>query len=802
MKKWADKVWRGMTPGRISIALLILFVCGGVWFQWQDCMVMRRAKQRAQAAVVTNITDCAVKLAATQTTKNVVCERSQPLAVTNATAVSAAELIMIGGCVLQARDGMPVAGVAVLHRAADGSNETSAVTDRRGRFALSVTKASGGNAGAIVINDPLYAVVQQQLGTGYSGQEIVIYLYDPAVIYGSVSDADGAPIANALVTAREYGRDVLSRALRSSVASVKDQDRHIEDACQEFSTTSDAQGMYALSNMVAPGKFVLQANTADMQMPLCENASSVTVATEPCRSHRCDLVLYPRPVIMVKVEDAHGAAVRQYDLSVDMLRRTSFLEERHSAAFAVSLTNCAWYAVPVTEQMFCVPVRVQAMTADGRKASAVFAVYANQPRNEVVLRLERPIVLVSGCVMTAAGVPCARAQINARHTITRAYTDVTADDAGNFVVTDLPAERGENIQLRCMAAQTNVPCGTREMEWRVDANQTSVMYTVRGRVCSADGTVPPSSYEVRTQYYLRTAEKAADGGFSLSTRDATGVVMVSSAGFADVQRAYAADERRSCDVGTLVLSSACARVRGRLVDTTGKPMATRVVLDSDNQDVSAEAMARAYDGGYEFVELNPGAYAVKVYMPGTGIVAKIDFTVAAGEEKTLPDMVVNVPRDEQVTVRLLLPDGQPARYAFIELALLTTDERGEVCGCFADTAIWNVQCANKSYVTPAFSVPAGAPFTQIVLRPADVMAGRVYLDGRPLYRPWLILRRDGMIHGYAGGIFEHYFSLTGAEGEYDITEQRGKVTTRATLHRGVDNVINFTSESAQREHAL
>ncbi|MCX7002324.1 MAG: carboxypeptidase-like regulatory domain-containing protein, partial [bacterium] len=680
---------------------------------------------------------------------------------------------MISGCVLRARDGMPVAAVTVLHRAAGGSNETSAVTDRRGRFALCGAKASDGDAGVIVVNDPLYAVVKQQLGTGYSGQEIVIYLYDPAVIYGSVRDADGAPIANALVTVREYGRDVLSGALRSS-ASVKDQDLYY--AWQEFSTTSDALGMYALSNMVAPGKYTLQAGTADMQMPLCENASSVTVATEPCQSHRCDLVLYPRPVIMVKVEDAHGAAVRQYDLSVDMLRRTSFLEERHSAACAVSLTNCEWYAVPVTEQMFCVPVRLQVTTADGRKASAVFAVYANQPRNEVMLRLERPTVLVSGCVMTAAGVPCARAQINARHTITRAYTDVTADDAGNFVVTDLPAERGENIQLRCMAAQTHVPCGTRDMEWRLDANQTSVMYTVRGRVCYADGTAPASTFAVRTRYDYCTAEKAADGGFSLSTHDATGVVMVSSAGFADVQRAYVADASRSCDVGTLVLSSACARVHGRLMDSTGKPMAIWVVLESDNQDVHVEAMSRAYDGGYEFVELNPDAYAVKVYIPGSGIVAKIDFTVAAGEEKTLPDLVVNVPRDEQVTVRLLLPDGQPARYAFIELELLTTDERGEVCGYFADTAIWNVQCANKSYVTPAFRVPAGASFTQIVLRPADVMAGRVYLDGRPLYRPWLILRRDGLIYCYAGGIFENYFSLTGEEGEYDITEQRTKST--------------------------
>jgi len=706
---------------------------------------------------------------------------------------------MISGCVLRARDGMPVADVTVRHRVAGGSNETSTVTDRLGRFALQGVLTPDGDAGALVINDPLYAVVKQQLGTEYSGQEIIIYLYDPAVIYGSVSDADGAPIANAMVTAREYGRDVLSGVLRSSIASVKEQDRHIYDVCQEFSTTSDALGIYALSNMVAPGKFALQASTADMQMPLCENASSVTVATEPCQSHRCDLVLYPRPVIMVKVEDGHGAAVCQYDLAVDMLRRTSFLEERHSAAFAVSLTNCEWYAVPVTEQMFCVPVRVQATTADGRKASAVFAVYANQPRHEVVLRLERPTVLVSGCVMTAAGVPCARARITARHTITRAYTDVSANEEGNFTVTDLPAERGEEIFLSCRRDTTNVPCGTRDVEWRVGASQTSVTYTVRGRVCYADGMALASTFELRIQHndWEWETDKGANGAFCVQTCFATGVVMVSSAGFADVQRAYAVDDSRSCDVGTLVLSSACARVRGRLVDTTGKPMATRVVLDSDNQNVSAEAMARAYDGGYEFVELNPGAYAVKVYMPGTGVVAKIDFTVAAGEDKTLPDLVVNVPREEKVTVRLLLPDGQPARYAFIELELLTTDERGEVCGRFAGTAIWNVQCGNNTYVTPAFSVPAGASFTQVVLRPADVMAGRVYLDGRPLYRPWLILRRDGLYSGNAGGIFENYFSLTGEEGEYDIAEQRSKLKTRVVLHRGVDNVINFTSDAAR-----
>ena len=62
----------------------------------------------------------------------------------------------------------------------------------------------------------------------------------------------------------------------------------------------------------------------------------------------------------------------------------------------------------------------------------------------------------------------------------------------------------------------------------------------------------------------------------------------------------------------------------------------------------------------------------------------------------------------------------------------------------------------------------------------------------------MILRRDGLIYCYAGGIFENYFSLTGEEGEYDITEQRTKSTLRATLHRGVDNVINFKSDAAKQ----
>jgi hypothetical protein len=370
----------------------------------------------------------------------------------------------------------------------------------------------------------------------------------------------------------------------------------------------------------------------------------------------------------------------------------------------------------------------------------------------------------------------------------------------------LRAVTGSTINLYVLLQDRNVSTnvvflGT-PVEWILPEPRT-----VRGRVCIGTPDTPATNFSIALMQPFNARHfTAPDGRFRMAVDPDEDLIERQFTLYASVENyapvEVACDQRTTndLDVGDIIVQGSAAEVAGRVVNETGEPLAAMVVLRGEGATPGQKGLALSgkEDGRFAFTGLPPGAYKVVAHMPRTQLSARSDaFELRAGEEKVLPDLVLNTTNLPLVELQFVLPDGQPAANVCLVQFNITADSQGRCterlpCGTYRDMRAMR---DDEAFITDAFTIAPDTRALTVRLQSLPQISGTVTLDGQPLLDGWLNCTPE---HGAQQGISvsDGRFTLAAQPGTYMCSRSQPSASAVVTLHEGDDNVIALARGTA------
>ena len=171
--------------------------------------------------------------------------------------------------------------------------------------------------------------------------------------------------------------------------------------------------------------------------------------------------------------------------------------------------------------------------------------------------------------------------------------------------------------------------------------------------------------------------------------------------------------------------------------------------------------------------------------------------LAAGQVKELPPIVINQSNSAMRCLTFILPDGEPAAFAHIALALKYTDDRGQLSLPIREGGYAGIKATvgKDTYISEPFEVEENTSDLQIQLLPEIVMKGNVICDGEPLKRGYLKLYARNTLSSYSCKVTEGTFEAHVPAGEYIAVYYSKHMIASVNLEPELENTIAFEAST-------
>lgn len=710
------------------------------------------------------------------------------------------KVMPVRGRVLFERTQQPAPNVIVR---LEGQGMMSATTDVAGVFVMQVPYDEAFFC-ALYIAHEGYAETRRYVYETYRGEELVFLLRDTAHITGTISYEDGTPASGVFVRvdahASRRGMPPTSRVALGAHASRGQSEQEYE---YESHKGSDASGMYVISNVAAPETYQCSVYGASTRVVRPrEDTPAVEVA--PGEVARCDLVVQRTPQVWLKVCDAQGAVLREYDVMIEHFSRDGNNTWGGSTGFRARPNANGWQQVPNWGwRGAATRITVRITTPDGATAHT----------NDVNCTGADPIYItliavsntsrgLCGYVYDANEEPLIDVQISADYGgYGRMMRAVQTDHLGFFELPGSGAPTSITVRVHAWyqhrSFQTNVLESATPLIWVLDTGRI-----ISGRVCIEHAGRPATNFAVGLDMYNCESFTAEDGRFTLYVQDwqaPSGMVYAWVGEYAPARKPYALPARGGTDVGDIIVQPLVSSVRGRVVDERGAPVAAMVTLQARESRLYLQpAMTDDRDGTYEFTRLPAGDYQVSAYNAGVTSVHSAWFGLAAGQTYTVPDLVISMTNATKVRLVFVKADGTPAAHMHVSHAQQRTDAAGaiEEYVRLGRHENWILYDDRDRYYAEPFEVTPGTRELRIALAPNELIEGTVTIDGTPVQEGLLHLTGVRTQRTYGSQIGNGTFACNAEPGPYYVTFVQQALVTTAELVAGGNNTIAFVSGDA------
>jgi hypothetical protein len=704
----------------------------------------------------------------------------------------------INGKVLIERSKEPVANAVVLW----DNGTRCATTDVAGVFALQVRDEDDYFYGHLSVRQPGYADAKRYVDDEYHGQVLLLLLHEAGHITGTVRNGAGLPVSGVYVQVR-----VLSsfHSGRARVALGSEQDAWREEQALHYSSArgSDAAGAYVISNVAAPKTYCADLYGQHFRLVWpAPNTAAVNVRAGML--NQCELVVAGIPFVLVKLLDAQGLVVRDYELQVQY--RYSDRGSSGSGSMHAEADADGWVSAPD----WClrepgILLDFAATSPDGWTAATNGLRLTDSGTNFVVLMAGASNSLgLCGYVYDSDDAPLPEVSLYAYQESTQSTLgNAETDPLGFFEFAAAGDTTSGPVRLHVWIQQysysTNVMISSEPIIWRLPP-----VRAVRGRVCLERPDAPVTNFAVSLDMDNgKRAFHAVDGRFRLPVDDdyaTTGVVYAWVEDYAPAQAAFCLDAQGQCDVGDIIVSATASTLRGRVVNERMQPLSAQVSLaGAGDRALHVNARSDAENGRYEFTRLPTGTYLVSAWKNGTTSGARSEWiALGANAVVDVPDLVLQMTNAALVRIVFVMADGTPA--AGMRVGILNdaaTDMQGAIeeyirIGHYENVCLYR---ENERYYTEPFDVAAGTRELRVKLLALDTIAGTVTLDGQPLAHGYLALS-GAQGRDFSCNVREGAFSLQATPGTYVVVCQNIKAYCTANLVAGDQNNIAFVSGTA------
>jgi len=620
----------------------------------------------------------------------------------------------VGGIVVTEYDDMPMEGITVYARRGNrNSPYASCITDKDGKFTIDVRKIFGNYYGSLCVDEPSCGKVIVRINR--NTEFIKIVLKQAGRVIGNVTDNNGNPMPGIYISLVliEPNSDVMKVSAKTKAQTYF------------YSTTTDSDGNYEFTNVVAPAKYGFSANSikGDYTLPSYHSDEGYTVEAKPDKTEICNLTLHRSAVLALKAEDSQGNPILIFSLSPQ-------IETENGRGFRtfkvpVELMEDEWYYSPV-QAYGNGTFSCEAFNKENGlylKTNGIHFTSSITNYITLIFPAEKNKPLLTGYVLNSDGTPARYSSVSVYSMKNSKSGELTTDVSGYFEFLGWEAEKDEILEVQVYSHElsihtvTNLPSGSKNVKIKIDRPKKII-----GKVFLENLDTPVTgNLMIKEGYHLKSVN-SVDGSFTYQLammQKKSGSVVISVEGYIPKFVDYKFSGNNDVwDVGNIILiKGETAKIHGRVVNQNQKPLNVQVNLICGAERKNFTIYSSGKNGTYAFEGVPPGKAIISV-KSRLGIKASQKFEIKEGDNLELPDLVLNYTNAAVVKLIFRLPDGNfPKQTSVINHNFYIEDNgvaKGELK--FGKYSGWKIKYKGKVYVANEFEITESTDELEIWMR--------------------------------------------------------------------------------------
>ena len=725
--------------------------------------------------------------------------------------------VTLHGSTLFGNSGEPVTNVTVTYTSYIGNKTQRELSDDFGDFKFDIMLSPGRNPGELKAEKKGFCNAFAYLSKTYSGQQVVLKLFEASSITGKVFIARRKPVAGVVVSAKSFSPKTKSDEKSDDELLGNTADPGFETEYGGVSSPTTENGAYVIEDVAAPETY-----RVDVVSPWCftmnrfdPKINIVNVKPESPALH--NLFVYTKNVILVKALNEEETPVEQYELQCNV--RTA--DSQNAKTIKIDHRGEEWAPVSI-DVKFCHPKAKVTFTASTKTAASKESKPVNLcgfSTNYVTLKLEPEEPQIAGHVYMPDKMPAVNASVTARAKASGSKANTKTDHTGYFEIRGLNCAEKEDVFLHAslwrqrVSAVTNVPAGTFDVDIYLHKPQF-----VTGYVFYENFSSPASNFFVSLTGNKNTGKEfsSPDGSFKfyINSKQAfadKGFVYIIADGYSPEKIEVNFEYDEEYDAGDILLKNKYAIVKGKVVNQDKTPVFADVFLKLVDTSIRMKTVSTQSDkqeGTFTFDNLP----VEEMYLEAKTRVGKAvsePFTPAPGVITTVPDLVIGTTNGIFVNLKFVLPNGNPARNMYVERFKSTTDRNGSLKlwlkpGKFPSTKVFSKFVpkegsigaktdANLAYfITIPFVITEETKEKIVQLKSTSRITGIAFVNGKK-YSGTLQFKLISQNMSFKAVAHNGIFKLNAMPGKYLVFCRPFKTAISVTLKNKVQNRINFIS---------